>query len=233
MTRLGKILVLLNLALSVGFAAIGFGIYSNHIEWGPGSANEPGALGKKKAELEQLQTSAGVALSRWRTSVDFLNHYYFRLRPANYNWYSQQLRILEGLQPGPIQEIVYVNGRMQLDAQLRPVMKPVAGGLLPRAAALQQRQARENNIQQKLEEIDKLLKVQADLTNEINGGAGQKGFRHLLAENEKTEQNALKEIEDIKPLLYNRLAEGQLLAKRGDWLQQRKQQLERLGRVER
>ena len=100
MTRLGKLLVLLNAGLSLGLAGLAFGIYTNRIDW-PGTAPAAGGektvgeFAQKKAEVEDAQKAAGVALTRLEEARAQLVHLEDR-RPKDQEIYVKQLQALEG-----------------------------------------------------------------------------------------------------------------------------------------
>jgi hypothetical protein len=64
------------------------------------------------------------------------------------------------------------------------------------------------------------------LTEELNGDGKQiKGLRTQVAEQQEERQNSLLEQEYLRPLLYNRLVESQLVLKRQRALESRLREL--------
>src|SRR6516162_2924960 len=146
LTGLGKLLVLLNVALSLGLAALAFGIYSNRIDWPgttPPSGGEKAEFAERKAALEEAQKAARIALGRWEEAGAKLAHLEAR-RPKEQEFYVQSLQNLEGKDAAgnPVQGAIKVlatqvrGGKAELDADLVTLL-----GEKPPARPLQSRRA--------------------------------------------------------------------------------------------
>src|ERR1700730_2373839 len=100
MTSLGKLLVLLNVGLSLVLAGLAFGIYTNRIDW-PGTAPAAASgektvseVAQKKANVEDAQKASALALTRWEEAGTRLVHLEDR-RPKDQQLYAKRLEILE------------------------------------------------------------------------------------------------------------------------------------------
>jgi hypothetical protein len=243
-TALAKLLVLVNVALALVLAALGFGIYTNRIDW-PGTATPP--PGEKatseylqnKAAVEEAQKAAGVALARWEEAGKQLTHLEER-RPQDQAVYAKRLEVLEGKDAAgnPLNDPIRVfatrisAARAVLDEDAVPVFdeKPPSRGLQSRRVFEEELKSTEDSIKDKINDVTTLVKKQQELTKEINGLPGkQKGWRDLLAEETVATHNALAELESLKPLRYNRQVESELLQKRQHSLQARLQELQSIG----
>jgi hypothetical protein len=236
-TRLGKILVLVNLVLSVLFAVWALGIYANRIDWpGTGSPTIPGekALGelrKRDDEIKEYSSKAnkaGIALSSWRAWNARLAALE-AARPAAQAQYSAKLQSLDDGQ-GPVTGFVFdQQGRLGNGPEV-----PGAGGQPLRSRTIYQQQtaAAEKQIEDLNKQANQDLHAAEDQTVQLNGvregdQVKQKGLRDLLREEQVARQNALDEIEYVRPFRYNRQAEGALLQKRQATLVERLEELKK------
>jgi hypothetical protein len=237
MTFMGKILVLVNLALSLGFAFWAFAIYSNRIDWTTTkSADRTGEFAKRDAELQALRAALGRGEANMEEAARNVALAEDRV-PKYQAWYKEQL---EKLRTGknPVQALVVKGGKLQLDPdpgapppyglpQLGPVLsaskQPVAG-LASIEVLNQEYAAKHQTFVDVTHELDKVLDGERQLTEQIGNGR-DKGLRAQLAVVEHAGTNAIAEQEFIRPLLYNREVEGQLLVKRGNALESRLKEL--------
>jgi len=241
MTSLGKLLVLLNVGLSLGLAGLAFGVYTNRVDWpgtapAAGSEKTVGLFAQKKAEVEDAQKAAGdVALTRLEEAGAQLVHLEER-RPKDQALYAKQIEILEGKDgQGTIQALATRTagaGRAVLDEDGLPILdaKAPARPLQSVRAFQEELASTESKIANKIDTVTSLVKQQQDLTQEINGVAGrQKGLRDLLAEEIQAREKAHEELESVRPLRYNRQVESELLQKRQQSLKARLQELKNIG----
>ena len=242
MTSLGRLLVLLNVGLSLGLAGLAFGVYTNRIDWpgtapATGSEKTVGEFAQKKVEVEDAQKAAGVALTRLEEAEAQLVHLEER-RPKDQALYAKQLEILEGKDgQGTIQVLATRTagaGRAVavLDKDGLPILdaKAPARSLQSVRAFREELTSTESEIANKIDTVTSLVKQQQDLTQEINGVPGrQKGLRDLLAEEIQAREKAHEELESVRPLRYNRQVESELLQKRQQSLQARLQELKNIG----
>ena len=231
MTLLGKISLLLNLALSLGFAIWAFAIYTNRIDWTTTKTSDrTGEFAKRDADLQALRTSLTRGEARVdaaRTNVQLEEG---RI-PMYQAWYKDQLDKLRSGK-NPVQALVSVDGKVVLDQDGLPKLGPVlsatkqpVGGLASLEVLNQEYAAKQQAFLETSRELDKVLDAERLLTEQIGNG-NDKGLRAQLAAIQLAEKNSLDEQEFIKPLLYNREVEGQLLAKRGRALEARLKELE-------
>jgi hypothetical protein len=243
MTLFGKILLFTNLVLSLGMATFALGIYENYINWpvealGPNREVNPGI----KQQVQEKQDSAKVASVRLDGAWSSLKEVEAQ-RPANQVWYAEQLAILEGKDSkgqkvdAPIKRLVLKGGKSEVDPKTdRPALEAQPDPRLKsRRAFLEALAENERLIQAKLADIDKIVNQEKELTVEINGDKGmgnqpgKKGFRDLLAEEQKAFEKAKAELEYLRPFRYNRMVELSLLQKRQQQLKARQKELEGQG----
>jgi hypothetical protein len=241
MTQAGKYLIVANLALSLIFAAWALAIYGNRVDWGD-TAERPdvvrGKYNERKAELTAAVAARDKAVARWEKALD-------RLRsdeadkPRAQQWYAEQLKILEtgtdakgqGV-ANPVQQLAYKQGQLQLDRNTgRPLLEPIewtrTQPLLDLTRLGQEYNKTMKDLTAEKETLDKLLAEEQRLTEEVNGdGKQKKGLRTLVAEQEQERQNSLIEQDYLRPLLYNRLVESQLVRKRQRTLESRLRELQ-------
>ncbi|HEV3258301.1 MAG TPA: hypothetical protein VG013_15585 [Gemmataceae bacterium] len=231
-TQLGKVLVVINLVLSLVLAGLALGIYTNRIDWsGPlkpvsGEAAQ-GELGKRKDEFQHWLTLVNSADSDWQQETAALVGVE-KQRPADQKWYADQLDILEGRDRngkdvrGPIAELAYdpKSGQLGVDNTGHPKLLRIP--LQSRQTYLRDLASKRIAIDKEIEIIANLQTQQEALTLEINGVEGkQRGLRNLIAEAKRATMDSEAEVKYLEPLLINRLVEGQLLAKRRDGLEAR------------
>ena len=242
MTSLGKLLVLLNVGLSLGLAGLAFGVYTNRIDWpgtapATGSEKTVGEFAQKKTEVEDAQKAAGVALTVWR-----------KPRRSSCTWRSDVRRIstLRQTARDTRRERRAGDHSGSCDTHrgcrqsgcgagrgrpANPRCEAPAGRSLQSVRAFREELAStESKIANKIDTVTSLVKQQQDLTQEINGIPGrQKGLRDLLAEEIQAREKAHEELESVRPLRYNRQVESELLQKRQQSLQARLQELKNIG----
>jgi hypothetical protein len=231
MTFLGKILVFVNLVLSLCFAIWAFALYTNRIDWTTTKGTDrPGEYARRDTEMQGLK----AALTRGEAGVDVANRSVQAEEeriPKYVAWYKDQLDKLRAGKD-PVQALVMSGGVVALDAEGYPKLGPVLsaskqpiGGLASLAVLNQEYAAKHQAYIDTTHELDKVLDAERLLTEQIGNGK-DKGLRAQLAAVELAGKNSVDEQEFIKPLLYNREVEGQLLVKRGQALQARLKELE-------
>ncbi|MBV9125547.1 MAG: hypothetical protein JO112_19535 [Planctomycetes bacterium] len=241
-TLLGKILVLLNLLLSVIFAAIAVGIYVNRINW-PGSTQAgaggtvQGVYDQKKAEFDQWDKAAGLARTRAAVAEASLEQVENQ-RLSNQKWYADQLATLEGrrdpngnLINAPIQVISTKTGQTVLDKNGLPVLVQPDTPLASHQAYLASLRDIESRIAATLDQIAKAIQEETNLTVQVNGvdNGEPKGLRAMIHAEELAQQHAQEELKFVKPLRVNSQVEGALLTQRGRSLDARLAEFKRSG----
>ncbi len=231
MTRVGKIFLFVNLALSLVFATWGFGIYSNYINWTDKKIGDrEGEFTKRADAIKRVMEARGRAETSWNS---FLNPPQGLLaveasRPKLQARYNE---LLENLRAGPVQALVYENGAL-VKKYGYPVLGPVLNTAKQPVQGLKSLQALDGDYRQKqkaiqdvTDAIEKQVELEKQLTEEIGDGQ-EKGLRADLAAVQLAEKRSLDEQEFLKPLLYNRQVEVQLLQRRQQALEARVKELE-------
>jgi hypothetical protein len=238
-TKFGKILVFANLVLSVMFASMAVGIYTNRIDW-PGFRTASyqgeevrGELAQRKKDVKDAEDVASKALTRWLEATKKLNNLELKERPEALAWYANKLLILDQGkdQAGQVQAVtslVQKDGQLVLFQNGQLVPGPTAQPLQSRSYYVAEFGKNAKAIQDQVDLTNQALATAEDLTVRINGiPEKQKGLRDLLREEETAHRNALDELEYVKPFRYNRQAEAELLSKRQIALEARLDELKK------
>jgi len=231
MTRFGRVLLFLNLVLSLGFAFWAFAIYTQRIDWTTTKSPErQGEYAQRAAALDSLKTAIARGESRLDLATQSVKAEEDRI-PKYVAWYKVQL---ENLRTGknPVRAPVINKGQLQLDKDGYPRLGPVLTNdktPIPGLASLdvlhQDYLAKQQQIVDTIHETDAAVDKEKALTVLIGNGK-DKGLRAQLAAELLAEKNSVDEQEFLKPLLYNRQVELQVLAKRSRELQARLKELQ-------
>jgi len=231
MTRFGRVLLFLNLVLSLGFAFWAFAIYTQRIDWTTTKSPErQGEYAQRSAALESAKTAIARGESRLELATQAVKAEEDRI-PKYIAWYKEQL---ENLRVGknPVRALVMVKGQLQLDKDGYPKLGPVLTNdktPIPGLASLdvlhQDFLAKQQQIVDTIHETDAAVVKEKDLSVLIGNGK-DKGLRAQLAAELLAEKNSVDEQEFLKPLLYNRQVEFQVLVKRTKELQARLKELQ-------
>jgi hypothetical protein len=252
MTRFGKILVFINLVLSLLFAGAAIAVVNHRVNW-PGTAKGAtpdqveGLVKQKQAEIKKWEEGAQNGLARYEEAIAALPTLEAD-RPLRQKWYADQLAFLaEGkplkdAQDKPVKDtkvsrLVYKDGQLELDNKGYPKLEPVTtrlkDGLQPIPQMVRIKADLEDLIQKEMDKVANAIKEEKRLTVEIDGEEGKegkdKGYRDLLAEEVLVEKQIQAELEYLRPLRYNRQVEAELLLKRQGSLKARLQELEKIG----
>lgn len=246
MTFLGKLLVLVNLVISLMLATFALGMFTNRIDWPDktaktgGSGASQGVLSKKKAELAQWRDAMAPAYTRWQELRKAVLEEEAK-QPEDRKWYQEQMGILEtgknsaGAE-APIQTFKYMDKTLVLDDKGRPKLEPIVqdakdspvkcavAGKADWKEVVEEIQETEKNILAKLEEQEKL-------SGQVNGGKGELGLRVLLEEQERAARAVSAEIDYLRPQRVNRQAEADVLLRRTSGLERRVEELQNKGRT--
>ncbi len=229
-TRLGKILVFVNLVIALGMGVWAFGLYSGRIEW---TSTKPGKgeLAKRQATLKELQTALAGAEDRSRIAHANL-HFLEVRRPRDQKFFADHLTFLQSgaTAQNPAVMVAYQNGQILLeqDGRVRMIPAPYKdkGGQPIQSLAFYEKEQKtlQANLVEAIDQYQKLVSEDVRLTNLIVGG---KGLRQQLFDEEDVKQARIKqEMDDLKPVYINAVAESQLLLQRQKALQARKKELE-------
>jgi hypothetical protein len=207
MTKYAKILIAVNLALSLILCAWAAGVYGNRIDF-----TEKGKLGEEKKRLDEAVKARDLALARYDAAKANLLQAEAQ-RPQLQKWYQEQLALLQtgknaAGQPvnNPVQEIEYKKGLLQLDKDGRPVLAAIPWNRPQQALLDLDRLGQEydktvTEIRAEKEKLDGVVAEEKRLTEEINGdGQKKKGLRKQLEEVQEAMLNSLGEKEFLRRL---------------------------------
>lgn len=240
MTFFGKILVMLNLALSLLLATWALGVYTNRTDW----SSKEGQAEKVKGEVFRRQYQAGemwkavvAAEARWKPAANVVR-IYEQVRPENERWFADQLKQLDD-SANPLQTVVWNAGQLVPDPKqaalerriaARPLLEPAKDKFDKELRSLEFYKKdfadKQAQIKVEMEKYQKLVKEDTALTVELGG---VKQLRHRLELEAERQELVREEIEHLKPLLVDSKVQGELLLKRRASLERRVQELEALG----
>jgi hypothetical protein len=255
-TLVGKILVLLNVALALLMAAFALGVYTRNIEWSADtkkSAQETVARVKAlQEELSPSSTKPGTGLwaqlaaaeQYWKdptqegqgthpdayTRVELFE----QIRPRNQKWYADQLTELVET-PNQIKKPSYKDGRLEvlkfnLQVYGQPKMVEATDGagraLRGFKSYKQEYDQRQQEIVAAMKELNKWIDRDAELTEKIGG---EHGLRFQIAREIDKTQRVVAEQDYLKPLLVNTAVESDLLVQRREQLEARVKELQGVG----
>jgi hypothetical protein len=242
MTLAGKILVVLNVGLSLIFLSWAVLTFTQATDWGFKDPRKdivgqpiPSEIKKREAKLAEVKKTATPAVVAWRNASADLAAVEKRV-PENHVWYVQQMKLADSAKGAvAVKELKREEGRLVLDAAPwgHPVLdKQVADKSLE--GYKDDFQTVQANIDTVRKNIAKLSETEKDLTAQINGsldesGAHKKGILDLLELEAETQRRVKTEIDYIKPLWVQELMDAQLLIERQQQLEGRKEQLQGKG----
>ena len=234
MTLFGKILVLLNVTLSLLMAAWAVGVYTQHLHW-----TIDKSVQESEFELNQLRErlapagkgftlydELGATEARWKAAAPVFQ----TMEPLwakNQTWYQEQLAELKTSR-GPVKMPSYSAGQLEFDPNNFGLPKMVdatdkAGNPLTGMEAYAKDYAdKQVAIKAVMDDVSKLIADDERLTKEIGG---PDGLRARLDREADKKKGVLAEEEYLKPLLVNSLVEGELLQKRQADLEARVKEL--------
>ncbi len=245
-TRLGKILVFVNLGISLMMAAWAIALYTTRTNWSDKSPSGDPTVGELKLRLDrktQLENLLGTAQARWKASAVELARV-DGLRNANLVFYKKELEHLQGVPEGqgatdrnPARRVRLASGLLVLANPAEPLGPPAMENAVERGGApLQSKKyygdqyvALQNDIADQTKRFRDLVRRDADLTAELVGQRGDAGLRGRLRGESGKRDNLEKEFQDLRPVLGNVLVEGDLLLKRQRQLRARVAELEAVG----
>jgi hypothetical protein len=227
--RYGGIALFVNLALSLIFCFWAIAVWANPVNF----------EAEKKQRDEIISTLSKLVQPGEQklqsTRIELTN--IVARRPQLQALYAQELENLR-TGKGPVQAVVIVKGDVQLDAQGRPVLGPILDSSNQPIAVQgslsvldEKYKTTEATIKKVLQDTDSTVKEIAKLTEQIGDGkepaAGMPaGLRYQWASWQLAEKRSLNEQEFVKPLLYNRMVELDILSKRNKALTARLSEIE-------
>lgn len=240
MTSIGKLFVFFQFIVSMALFAIGFGVYSHHIDWSARIKEDAKRISDLGADRDRAETKWAL---RWQT----LNGVE-AVRPQHQALYNQKLvmaqtgKLPAGVAAAPASLVTeieydqrgYLNVLGTKPIQYRGTDVQYYDKIQEDLARYRLREMRDGRlvlglIPTEQEKIQAMLKEYAQLTERINGNdSGLRGLRaeRDLADNLK--KSAIQEQENLKPSLANRYGETVLLLKRQNSLLTRKTELDRV-----
>jgi hypothetical protein len=246
MTTLGKVLVLMQVALSFALAVLAFGLYCNRIDWSTNkiSAAEPnkeppgGELYLRQENVKKAQANLGVSETRWSGERTLLLARQQR-RLDDQQWYAGQLdHARNRAAPGDWVQAVVLAPNGQADRQWWAPSRPRLGQPLDpkgQPANYLSLDRFSNEVVAILEEIKKVIEQYTELvkegerlTNVLIGDpvTKEKGLRQRYDSAQQQLKDVLEEQFRVEPLLVNTRVESQLLLKRRDQLARQVREME-------
>jgi hypothetical protein len=242
-TTLGKILVLLTVALSWGLTILVFGAYTQAIDFGwkePRKDLEkkpiPSELKKRQQEIELAVAAAPRLQAALQTARRNLHEAQLQF-PINHLWYNEQLALLlRSPNPIKVDEIkLDAKGKMAL-MPASPIGRPVLEGVVPGLNKSEQGlwaeyQDLQSQIDvqvatlQKLDQERKAITLRMSPVKDGEGKVLRKGLDDLVDVEALHQQKLREEIDRIRPLWTRELANAQLLLDRRMILQRRLDEL--------
>jgi hypothetical protein len=231
-TNWGKVLVTVNVVFSLMLAGIALAIYANRMDWpgvAPGSQRQANNYPSKKADVESAQKAAAIGTGRYDEAKADLEKLE-KLRPERNAIYASNLQPLES-GPSPVMDISRQakTGIPILAPDGLPTLKPSNPPLQSRQDYQRAIADVEANIATTIQQTRQAIDEEQKRTEELNGSGQQAGLRDLLREERVAKEKALAELRYLQPLRYNFQVESVLLDKRQRSLQERLQELDRLG----
>jgi hypothetical protein len=212
LSRFGRIALLANLALSLVFAVWAFALWYNRIDFEAEKKNRDDVIKRFSGTIQPGMSR----LAATRASLQTVE----TKRPKLLAWYQQQLDELH-TGNGPIQAVVFQKGEVQYDLEGHPLLGPIldAGGqkieVQGSLKVLDQKyQALDADINKTRRDKEATDKEANKVSQAIGNGSASPGLRWQLWFWQDAERRSLVEQEFVKPLLYNRLVEVDVLKNR-------------------
>jgi hypothetical protein len=245
MTKLGKTLVFLNLALSLMAAGWAQGVYASRIDWSTNKGNKDGVaegeLVRRVARIQELSGNAGVlgpAGLSWndgRALIAALDN----RRVSNRLWYESELAFDRSgaTRADPARVVKLDKGQPVLakpGVDDRPLMVQGRDQFGQPLQSLKAYNLAEEALQQQIEatnkNLTKTLEEDAELTNKIAGDPnGTKGLQQRILEERTKFAEAKNEQGYVRGLLVTAVVDSDLVFKRQRSLEARVKELGKVG----
>lgn len=170
MALLGKILIFINLGISVMVAALSVGLYTNRVDWTRGGkeGRPPGELDQREKDVRRYMSAVGPSVKELVNNKSSLLKIETGGAPQgelalseDRAWYDQELaRLRTGTtDQNPLQKIVVNGGVVQLDPQTqRPRMAPLVDRNNNRILSLTEYDAKEMQLLKEISDEETRLK---------------------------------------------------------------------------
>jgi len=234
MTFFGKLLVLINVALSVVLVTVALGLYTQRVDWSGNPSASPPTKGEVKKLQEKLQGSGGWGLNNELSQAE--KHYLTVRtdlareeadRPQKQKWYSAQMATVQPGASNAVKDIVYNQGLPVYDPQGLPEMKDAkdrtGAPLMGIDFYTGKLNSKDNEIKADSKSFDAAAGSDADLTGKI-GMVG--GLRHQIEAEVYKAKQIKEQVDYLEEVRNNVFLEKELLQKRREQLEARRQQLE-------
>jgi hypothetical protein len=248
MTLFGKILVFVNLALSLMMATWAFAVWSNRIDFSNTKATGDQAAGEfaqRAAQIEALWEAVPPAELAWKSARGELLDRESR-RLADRGWYQDELNHLrnKATAADPCRTITYAQqnddrtgirkGEILLDpATGRPVLASAKDRfgkpLLSLASYVNEEQKLLASMEVVQNKHENQMKEASQLTEQLVGTAGNKGLQQRLVDERNKRKDVAAEEDLIRPLLINGVVDSELILKRKNALELRIKELKGTG----
>jgi hypothetical protein len=242
-TTLGKILVLLTVALSWGLAILVLAAHTQAIDFGWKEPRKdidrkpiPSEVKKRQQEIDLAAAAAPRAQAALRAARKNLQEAQSQY-PQNHLWYNEQLALLlRSPNPIKVEEIkLDAKGKMALLPQ-SPIGRPVLDGVVPGLTKSEQGlwaeyQDLQSQIDvqvttlQKLDQERKAITLRMSPIKDGEGKVVRKGLDDLADVEAQLQLKLREEIDRVRPLWTRELANAQLLLDRKMILQRRLDEL--------
>jgi hypothetical protein len=231
MTFVGKLFLMINLALSLLMALVALAMYTNGIDWSDNRAKgsqPPGRLADKLEEVRHLIAAIGPVENTWRAArADLLQRE--EQRREDHDWYAGELDHLRtkatAARPGRTtvldKHLPVRDPRNKNRPQMDPTVDRAGQPLLALTEYGRQLDAARRDNLNVLDELKKEIAEDVRLTNLITGVPGKKGLRQLLTEERDKRDGIVAEVDLTRPLFINTVVESELVKKRHEALQER------------
>jgi hypothetical protein len=238
MTSFGKVLVFVNLGLSLAMAVWAQGVYSSRIDWSNNKGKDgarDGELVGRIARLKEWSDALAPAAHSWNGSRVELTRLDER-RAADRLWYEKELAFDRNgaTKTNPARVVKLAEAQPVLGPDGHPVMEPghdQFGQPLESLVAYNlAREALYRQIDAETKNLKKYAEVDTELTNRIGGDAnGSKGLQHRILDERAKLAEAIAEERFVQPLLINAVVESDLIFKRQRALESRIKELQKIG----
>ncbi|MFO0930635.1 MAG: hypothetical protein U0736_26995 [Gemmataceae bacterium] len=234
MTFIGKLFVMLNLALSLVLGTVAFGVYSGGLDFSSNPAKgsqPPGLLVAKLNDIKDLQAQQPVVEGSWRTARTELDTREDTRRDDSV-WYGEELRKLKAGGNAEINVVVQEKGGAEPPAG-RPRLaraEESAGNALrvaPYYVAQLETLRKEN--EEIRAQLETRVKEDTSLTNKLAGDLEKKlrGLREQLARERVKKAGIVEEQGILNGQRVNATVESELIFKRLETLDERIAELTR------